>query len=392
MISSIHIRGFKTLLDATLDLGVVNVFIGANGSGKSNILEALGVLSAASSSTVTDESLLRRGVRPGLPTIYKSSFKSKRMPPEIRLEAVADDAVRYKVSLHNPIERPTTAWQFKSESMNIEGRELFTGGVKTWRNREVGLAATSLVHSELNSPEVRFLRMLQGYAIYTPNTPTLRGLLPDSVRGAIGLQGGGLAEAVARVLDLEGENEKAYAEEALELLDWVSEASVSTSAKLLLSPSVARPRKLLVFEDRFMKSGRDKLAAYDASEGALYVLLALVLARSPETLPLFAVDNFDQALNPRLVKELVRLFCRWMVQPSVQHRQALLTVHNPLVLDGLPINDDRIRLFAIDRDNDGVTRIKRVVVDQKLLATAKENDWPLSRLWIQGHLGGVPNV
>lgn len=392
MISSIHIRGFKTLLDATLDLGVVNVFIGANGSGKSNILEAVGVLSAASSSTVTDESLLRRGVRPGLPTIYKSSFERKTTPPHISFEAISEGSVMYKVSLNNPLDKPTKAWHFKTESMWRDGDNLFAAGVKTWRNKEVGLAATSLVQSEVDSPEVHFLSMLQNYAIYTPNTPTLRGLLPDSVRGVVGLQGGGLAEAVARVFALEGKEEDAYAEEALDLLDWVSSASVTTSANMLLSPSVPRPRKLLLFEDRFMKSGRDKLTAYDASEGALYVLLALVLARSPETLPLFAVDNFDQALNPRLVKELVGLFCRWMLQPAAHPRQALLTVHNPLVLDGLPINDDRIRLFAVDRDNHGVTRIKRVVLTPEIRQLAAEKDWPLSRLWVQGHLGGMPNV
>ncbi|MBM9520465.1 AAA family ATPase [Desulforhopalus vacuolatus] len=46
MIKTLSIKGFKTLRDFSIDLGTVNVFIGANGSGKSNILEALGVLSA----------------------------------------------------------------------------------------------------------------------------------------------------------------------------------------------------------------------------------------------------------------------------------------------------------------------------------------------------------
>jgi predicted ATPase len=74
MIKHFAIKSFKSILDASLDLGRVNVFIGANGSGKSKLLEAIGVLGAAANGVVDDESLLRRGVRPGLPALYKSSF------------------------------------------------------------------------------------------------------------------------------------------------------------------------------------------------------------------------------------------------------------------------------------------------------------------------------
>ena len=44
MIRSISIKAFKSLLEVEVTLGRVNVFIGANGSGKSNLLEAIGVL------------------------------------------------------------------------------------------------------------------------------------------------------------------------------------------------------------------------------------------------------------------------------------------------------------------------------------------------------------
>ena len=390
MITSIHIRGFKTLLDASIELGAVNVFIGANGSGKSNILEAIGVLSAASSSVVNDESLLRRGVRPGLPTLYKSSFQDEKTPQAIIFDVKTAEDIKYSVSLHNPLEKPSKNWQYKTESLYFGEEKLFAGGVKTWINKEVGLAATSLTGSAPDSPEIHFLQRLQDYAIYTPNTPTLRGLLPDSIRGAVGLQGGGLAEAVDVLVQSADEEE--FFEEALELLEWVGDVKLSRSASLLLSPAVPRQQNVLVFQDRFMKEGRNSLTAYDASEGALYVLFALVLARSPEMAPLFAVDNFDQALNPRLVQRLMRQFCRWVLQHETEPRQALLTVHNPIVLDGLPINDDRVRLFTVDRDNQGITRIQRVVLTDELKQLASENKWPLSRLWVMGHLGGMPDV
>ena len=46
MITQLEVKGFKSLVDVSIELGAVNVFIGANGSGKSNLLEVVGMLSA----------------------------------------------------------------------------------------------------------------------------------------------------------------------------------------------------------------------------------------------------------------------------------------------------------------------------------------------------------
>ena len=42
-IDRISIKGFKALSNVSFEPGNVNVFIGANGAGKSTILEAIGV-------------------------------------------------------------------------------------------------------------------------------------------------------------------------------------------------------------------------------------------------------------------------------------------------------------------------------------------------------------
>ncbi|OHE22366.1 MAG: hypothetical protein A3J94_03335 [Syntrophus sp. RIFOXYC2_FULL_54_9] len=76
MITKISIESFKSLEKVEIELGNLNVFVGANGSGKSNLLEAIGVLSAAADGKVTDQTLLQRGVRPGVPKLYKSAFPS----------------------------------------------------------------------------------------------------------------------------------------------------------------------------------------------------------------------------------------------------------------------------------------------------------------------------
>lgn len=67
MFTHISVQGFKSLLDVKkLGLGQINVLIGANASGMTNILEAIGVLGAAASGNLDDQALMRRGVRPGI--------------------------------------------------------------------------------------------------------------------------------------------------------------------------------------------------------------------------------------------------------------------------------------------------------------------------------------
>jgi energy-coupling factor transporter ATP-binding protein EcfA2 len=117
MIRKLSISGFKSLFNVEVELGRVNCFIGANGVGKSNILEALGVLGAAANSVVDDESLLRRGVRPGVPGLYKSSFTSERTPAHIGLEVEAATDASYRISLLNPLDAPEPAWKFKTETL-----------------------------------------------------------------------------------------------------------------------------------------------------------------------------------------------------------------------------------------------------------------------------------
>ena len=123
MIERFSVRTFKSLEDVTVQLGQVNVFIGANGSGKSNLLEALGVLSAAANGKVDEQALLARGVRPGVPKLYKSAFPAKpgtRILPHLSFGAYSSQA-EYGVSLLNNLEDPAPedlapVWTFKTES------------------------------------------------------------------------------------------------------------------------------------------------------------------------------------------------------------------------------------------------------------------------------------
>lgn len=224
--------------------------------------------------------------------------------------------------------------------------------------------------------------------IFQPNTLTLRGTVADPIQMTpIGLNGGRLAEALEDII-----NEKdgdvyfgaLYMDDVLELIDWAADISINVPTKTRINASVPITRQIIEFTDCYLR-GTAKFTGYDASEGALYVLFMLCLAMHPDAPQMFAVDSFDHALNPRLAKRLTEMFSQLIIESD---RTVFMTTHNPLVLDGLDLGNDDIRLFTVQREKSGYVKIERIQVSDELL----ESGQPLSRLWINGRLGGVPEL
>lgn len=394
MIKSLHVTAFKSLERIGIELGQINVFIGANGSGKSNLLEATGVLSAAASGRVDDESLIRRGVRPGVPRLYKCALIDT---PQANAISFTADTVEssYSVSLLNPIKDPKPAWRYNTERWTL-GDETIVGRSNRSRdkiNSEAGLAALKAVERIETDPALQLLNILRNYSIYSPNTPTLRGLISDpQTRDPLGLSGGNLPQGLQSLLKqikIDKVKEEEF-ERAKELIDWAKDVDPVSSTAIPLSPSLSTSKQIIKFVDRYMVKERNAISGADASEGALYILFMAILALDDKTPKFMAVDNADHGLNPRLAKALMSLFTHWVINNPIK-KQFMLTTHNPLVLDGLPLKDDRVKLFAVDRTKSGRTVINPIKMDEKLVSKLQKNN-SLSRLWVMGHLGGIPNV
>ena len=367
MLNRLKIKGFKSLTDIDIELGRVNVLVGANGSGKTNLLESLGLLKVGlniHNNQILDsewysnsQALLRSGIRPAVPRMYFSGFPETEKAEKIHIEATSGTAMRVTFQL--------TSTESFNPSMTFEPNEKKTN-------------------------DLFFL--YSDYSIFSPVTPVLRGTMPDiSQRRPIGIAGGRLAEAVEELLDVEaGRFGDLPLEDLLELLDWVDEIAVVPPSRDLIDVNVPTSRSIIRFTDRWMQEGRNQFSAHDASEGALYVLFSLVLAMHPQSPGLFAIDNFDQAMHPRLARAATRVFCDQLLESSPP-RQALLTTHNPLVLDGLDLRDDRIRLFAVERNHRGASQVHRVEVSEEILQSTQDG-LSLSNLWVMGRLGGVPDL
>ena len=389
-IKEIKIRNFKSLYDVSFCPGNINVFIGANGSGKSSVLEAIGVLSAAMTDRVNNNSLQRKGVRLSTSSLYKSQFRSiERSMPTVDFAMNWErnhDKYDYSVHLTTPSDNDT--WKYHSESVSKNGEIVFGRSNRTsvQLNNKVGYYALS---EKLTGEEYTDMgNYISGYGIYQPDTLTLRGNVADPTQVTpIGLNGGRLADAMEdlfSVVDDEIMFGTLSIDDVLELIEWASDIHITKPKKSNLNPGVPSTRQVIEFQDRFLKD-KSVFTGYDASEGALYVLFMLTLAMHPDVPGMFAIDSFDHALNPRLAKRITEIFSQLIIESG---KTVFMTTHNPLVLDGLNLADERIRLFAINKNKYGYAELNRIQISQELLETGQS----LSRLWINGLLGGVPEL
>ena len=216
----------------------------------------------------------------------------------------------------------------------------------------------------------------------------LRGTVPDPFQlEPLGIHGGGLARAVESLLTADGGLGPLSGDDLRALIDWLGDVRVGAPGDRI-SPSVPMVTESLLFRDRHLAKARDLMTAMDVSEGALYVLFALAALGHHDAPKMFAIENIDHALHPRLARALVRTLAETV---RTRDKQILLTTHNPVVLDGLRLAVDDIRLFSVDRSSDGHTIVQRIPYCDALGA-AEKLGVTLSQLWVQGVIGGVPNI
>ena len=136
--------------------------------------------------------------------------------------------------------------------------------------------------------------------------------------------------------------------------------------------------------DKFLEDGFQYIDQRSANEGFLYLLFYFTLFISDLTTVFFAIDNIDNAMNPKLGRELIKILAKLAKEHD---KQAILTTHNPSVLDGLDLNDDEQRLFVVYRNADGHTKVKRVFKKEMPEGIAP---MPLSEMFLKGLIGGLP--
>jgi AAA15 family ATPase/GTPase len=347
MIKEIKIENFKSIASLNLELGRLNVFIGANGSGKSNILEAISVGQATLENKLDGEFLFARGVR------------------------VLDDS--YTASMFELNNDKPIVITFKNEEQTTV--EIYKGG---WEIREPFDTTDQPIETiqdknRIKSGKFNRANKPQPFLIYAPENTYLRNFVEEGQMKPLGVRGEGLFNHLIKIF----KEKPAYFDkinEYLKVLDWFE--GVEIPQNLIFT------ERRLDFKDSNLAV--DYIDQRSVNEGALYLLFYFTIFMSDKTPKFFAIDNIDNAMNPKLGSKLIKILTKLAKEHD---KQTILTTHNPSVLDGLDLKDDEQRLFVIYRNADGHTKTRRI--------TSKEvpngiESVRLSEAFIRGYIGGLP--
>lgn len=397
MIDKIKIENFKSIVDLEFDPGRFNIIIGANGCGKTNILEAITIASAASQNRLDNEFLGSR-LRNTKPAFMFSAFEENQSENPGYIAVRIAENPKPATDFHIVVDGNTGKWVNLGDFINDQNvyrsieklienelikeaigaqdkfsdfeslQQLLKSDDKEKIKTYIPNFYSSLKASLFSKPA------LESFLIYCPEESNLRRFSDDSQVLPLGRRGEGLFQHLKDIYSKE-ENADIISDinEGLLLLDWIDGFKIPSD---LLSNEYR-----LEVGDKYLKKTLHYFDQRSTNEGFLYLLFYLTLFASKQTPLFFAIDNIENSFNPKLCTMLIR----YLVQLAKKHdKQVILTTHNPYILDGLELEDDEQRLFVARRNIDGHTKLDRVEYK-------KERTMPLSEIWMNGFIGGLPD-
>ena len=395
MITNINIKNYKSVVDVNLPLGRFNLLIGANGCGKSNILEGIALGAAASSDKLEYEYFANRGIRVVDPNFMLPAFEDITAN-DITI-AMTDDnnhTSSFNILYNNKVK--PSRWETDSINSNLLVTYL-TSQIRHSATDTSNLAdavgkleyvKNSIADVKKEFPgDLRFKISEQKLASVMYVNPSITQVLIYSLEESklrkaddsnrtypLGLHGEGLFPYLKNLAQrADGIAIFDEIKENLKILDWFDDMQVPNNQ---LSSEFN-----LKLKDSYLSETLNTFDQRSTNEGFLYLLFYLTLIISDETPQFFAIENIDTAFNPKLCREVTR---RLIDLAKKHNKQIIATTHNAAVLDGMNLYDDDIRLHVVRRTIDGYTKTNRVVLKGEM-------SMPLSEAWQKGFIGGLPD-
>lgn len=325
MIERLQVRGYKSLVDVDVELGPLTVFVGANGSGKTSVLEAINLL--------RDSLLWSKHTRR-----HQLDYPAWLDLPRVTSRQSSEVSVDIRVSL-----------------TELPGQGSLAGTLEPHR-----------FHIELDgTPIIRIDDEPQSGAEYSVPEPLRRSMLgiqmfrldaeamanaaySDETNPQLGFDG----ENLAAVLDaLQGEARERFDEIEQRLCKFVP------SLRRLRVKRAQTIRKIndgvVGHQVSFDFEHAANIRADDASEGTLLLLglLTVIEANAPDQPLTIMLDDLDRALHPKAQRELVGYLHEFVrSRPGLQ---IIATTHSPYLVEHLEFEEVR----AITQAPDGSSMI-----------------------------------
>jgi predicted ATPase len=348
-LKSIEVEGYASIRSARVDLGRLNILIGANGAGKSNFIRVFELLGRL----VESDLGYFVGLNGGASALLNSDADRLRI-------ALDGAAGRYTVVL---VPASNDELIFKTEQLGGDEYVVFPGG-----GRETGL------HRGSPSPSVeRTIALLRSCRVYhfhdTSRNAPVKRMVPTADNLVLNSDAGNLAAILLALADSDDRVEQAAYRRIVGVVRQVAP---------FFRDFVLRPEKSERLRLRWRQSDSDAVFSADQmSDGTLRFICLATLLLHPRLPSLVVLDEPELGLHPCAVVQLAGLLRQASVRSQVLVATQSVTLMNQFDLDDL---------IVVERV-DGASTFTRP--DRERLGAWLE-EYSLGELWEKNLIGGRP--
>lgn len=330
MIEELRIQNFRCLRDVSVKLGAFTVLIGPNDSGKSSVLDAIGLLGGLvrDGFVVNRQSLTDGAWRRDPAAEISWNVKGDGFSYEITTTATGTRAARESlVSAQQPLISPLDAGNVRVGSSptvtSYEGRPGLGSGERAFR--AVARVLTSNAKYRLDPNAIRRPSAPAASPVLTPSGDNLASVLDALISGAD--------------------------RTAIQSLEQDLRTAIPTLHGIALR-TIEQPDRSTVKALEFSLAGappRVTIPASQASEGALMLTAFLALAYG-DTPDLLLIEEPENGLHPSRMKIVIDML-RDISTGKVGNRarQVIVTTHNPILLNYVKADEVRIVTRDVDK-------------------------------------------
>jgi predicted ATPase len=382
LLSSLTLRNLLSVRDATLELRPLNVLIGPNVSGKSNLVEAIGLLQAApvdlrqqidrgggirewiwkgeDSGAVSPVAGLECGVQ--LPQFSESLVYKLRFTEEGQALKILEERLE-QAPRRGSARRPLVHLDRRPGQLSLGRTRL-----EAARILPVESMLARLKSPGDTTPVTSLGRELEGIRIYRefntgPLAKTRTGVSTASRKDALAEDGSNLA-VMLNEMEFNGAKER-----VTHYLSRLNEGFRDVLVRL--EGGIAR---VYVREERLS----EPTPANRLSDGTLKFLCLLTVLLDPKPPSLICLEEPELGLHPEAVQVVAELLTEAAVRA-----QLIVTTHSESLVDALSSQPEVV--VVCERDFDYGTRFRRL--REKELDAWLER-YSLGELWRKGEIGG----
>ncbi|MDA2806633.1 AAA family ATPase [Nocardiopsis suaedae] len=390
----LEVANFRSLREVTVPLKPLNVLVGPNGVGKTNVLDVFRFLC----------DIVNLDIRPSLDQrggFAKTAFRGDRAPTSMRIKLTSTWSPNsresspdvYELTLKRrrsggkeTVSREET-FQFKrtkgpGRRIKISGQKAVVAttsdGHDEGPERSIGLSAETSglstlprLDEEAGGKEVLALTdALRSFRVFEMDVELAR--MSSRVADSRRLQDDG-ANLAAFLMKLQREHPETWER----LVDDARTVLPHLEGIFFEFPSGPAREVIVVLHEKGL---RMPTQLGDASYGTIRLLGLLALLYDPSPPLLTCIEEIDHGLHPHALELLVN-----RLREASERTQFLIATHSPALADRLRPDE----IIVCERDEDGASRIPALDTDHIRAIVEASEDLPLGELWFSGALGGA---